>query len=44
MKIYREKRRSCAMCKPNKVGWAPMWKAKDLDKLQRMEREARDAK
>ena len=42
MKIYREKRRSCAMCKPNKVGWAPMWKAKDLAKLKMMDKEMRE--
>lgn len=42
LKIYRKKRRSCVMCKPNKMGSEPMWTAKDLDKLKRMEKEARE--
>ena len=42
MKVYREKKRSCALCKPHKVGWVPMWKAKVLDKIKRMEREIRE--
>lgn len=42
MKVYRQKRRSCAMCKPNKVGWEPMWRAQDFDKIKRMEKELRN--
>jgi hypothetical protein len=41
MKLYRTKRRSCEMCKPHKMGRAKMWKAKELAKLQEMEREAK---
>lgn len=42
MKVYREKRRSCKLCKPHKMGFAPMWKAKVLDKIKRMEHEIRE--
>jgi len=42
-RIYRRKRRSCPMCKPNKTGGAPRWTDKELDKIQRMEKEAKDA-
>lgn len=44
MKVYRQKRRSCASCKPHKVGWAPMWNNKILAKLKRMDKEVRDYK
>lgn len=30
------------MCKPQKMGGQPMWTAKDLAKLKRMEKEARE--
>ena len=43
MKVYRsKKRRSCPFCKPHKVGAAPCWTPKDLDKLKRMEKELRE--
>jgi hypothetical protein len=42
MKVYKSKRRSCPMCKPNKMGHAPCWTAKDLAKIKRMEKEARN--
>jgi hypothetical protein len=42
MKVYRTKRRSCLMCKPHKMGKAKMWTDKVLDKIKRMEREARE--
>ena len=29
------------MCKPHKMGYALMWKAKDIAKLRAMEREQR---
>jgi hypothetical protein len=32
------------MCKPNKMGIEPCWTAKDMDKIKRMEKEAREAK
>lgn len=28
-KAYKQKRRSCALCKPHKVGWGKRWKAKE---------------
>lgn len=28
-KNYRRKRRSCALCKPHKVGWDSRWTAKE---------------
>jgi hypothetical protein len=43
-RIYRRKRRSCSLCKPNKTGHMPRWTDKELDKIQRMEKEAKDAK
>jgi len=42
MKVYKSKRRSCPMCKPNKMGFATCWTDKELDKIKRMEKEARD--
>jgi hypothetical protein len=44
MKVYKSKRRSCPWCKPNKMGIEPCWTAKELDKIKRMEKEARNAK
>jgi hypothetical protein len=28
-KVYRSKKRRCALCRPDKVGWASRWSAKD---------------
>jgi len=28
-KVYKRKRRSCALCKPHKTGWAPRLKEKE---------------
>lgn len=28
-KNYKQKRRSCALCKPHKVGWDTRWTAKE---------------
>ncbi len=28
--VYRRKRRSCSLCKPNKMGWAPARSDKEL--------------
>lgn len=44
MKVYKSKRRSCPWCKPNKMGIEPCWTVKELDKIKRMEKEARNAK
>lgn len=43
MKIYRSKRRSCPMCKPHKMGFAPRYKNKVLAKLKDMDKEIRNA-
>jgi hypothetical protein len=40
VKVYRSKRRSCKWCKPHKMGFAPRWTAKELDKIRRMVNEA----
>lgn len=40
-KRYRRKRRSCTLCHPEKRGIEPRWKAKDLERLARWERERR---
>lgn len=44
MKVYKTKRRSCPLCKPNKMGFVPCWTAKELDKIKRMEKELREAR
>jgi len=38
-KVYKVKKRSCAMCKPHKMGWAKRWKIKDLGKMKSDEKE-----
>lgn len=43
MKVYRRKRRSCGVCKPNKTGQQPRWTPQEMDKIKRMEQEVRDA-
>ncbi|MBK7972750.1 MAG: hypothetical protein IPK07_05515 [Deltaproteobacteria bacterium] len=42
-KRLKRKRRSCGLCKPNKVGGASRWPAKEADALARDEREIREA-
>ena len=41
MKMYKRKRRSCAVCKPHKMGLAKKFKPKELATRLRMQREAR---
>jgi len=36
-KRYKIKMHSCALCKPNKTGWALRWKAKELASLREFE-------
>lgn len=38
-KRYKNKKRSCALCKPNKVGWSSRWKLKEEQKLKEFEKE-----
>jgi hypothetical protein len=40
-KTYKQKRRSCALCKPHKVGWDVRWKPKEAARRIVMERESR---
>lgn len=37
-KQYKVKKRSCAMCKPHKMGWSNRWKIKEKQKLKDFER------
>lgn len=43
-KQFKAKRRSCTLCKPNKMGWAPRFKDRErlLAKLHRVEMISRD--
>lgn len=42
-KVYRRKRRSCAMCKPNKMGGEPARTPRELMEAQQAEKEIRRA-
>jgi len=42
-KRYKNKKRSCAMCKPHKRKWEKRWKPKELAKLEQDEKEIRDS-
>jgi hypothetical protein len=42
-KRYKNKRRSCALCKPHKRGWEERWKPKQVQALRDSEREIREA-
>lgn len=44
MKVYKNKKRSCPLCKPNKRSITPCWTNKDFEKIKRMEKEAREEK
>lgn len=37
-KRYKQKKRSCAMCKPNKMGWEHRFKIKELALRDRTDR------
>lgn len=43
-KVYKRKRRSCAMCKPHKVGWEPKRKDKERELCREHEQEMREAR
>jgi hypothetical protein len=43
-RVYRRKRRSCPMCKPNKTGQEPRWTPQEYQKIKQMEKEAREEK
>jgi hypothetical protein len=42
-KRYRDKNRSCALCKPQKRGWARRWSARELAFFESSEREIAEA-
>lgn len=38
-KSYKKKRLSCALCKPNKMGWDKRWTAKEHQERRLTEKE-----
>jgi hypothetical protein len=42
-KRYRDEKRSCTLCKPEKRGWQSRWAAREIDAHQRSEHETRSA-
>jgi len=42
-KRYRDKNRSCALCKPQKRGWTRRWSAREIALLESSEREITEA-
>jgi hypothetical protein len=40
-KIYKRKRRSCKMCKPHKMGWAPKETKRQMQEREIAEKESR---
>ncbi len=40
-KNYKQKRRSCALCKPQKVGWESRWTTKESARRNAMELDIR---
>lgn len=43
-KRYKNKLKSCALCKPHKRGFAVRWRPKELAEIARAERAAREAR
>lgn len=43
-KTLKRKRRSCGLCKPNKVGGSSRWKEKEFIRLRSDEKDMREAK
>jgi len=37
-KRFKQKKESCALCKPHKMGWQNRWKDKELSKLEETEK------
>ncbi|MDP2967336.1 MAG: hypothetical protein Q8N87_02930 [bacterium] len=37
-KRFKNKKRSCALCKPHKMGWVSRWKAKEFTEIQELEK------
>lgn len=38
-KRYKNKKKSCGLCKPHKRGWSNRWKDKEMQKLKISEKE-----
>jgi hypothetical protein len=38
-KQLKKKKRSCALCKPHKVGWDNRWKVKEREAIKRFEKD-----
>ena len=38
-KRFKNKKESCALCKPHKRGWITRWDSKDLESLKIFEKE-----
>lgn len=43
-KRFKQKKESCALCKPFKMGWSNRWKDKELTKLKEAEKQIIEAK
>jgi hypothetical protein len=43
-KRQKQKRHSCKLCKPHKMGWSGRWKPREREALERSGREIRHAK
>ena len=41
-KQFKQKLKSCALCKPHKMHWANRWKTKDRAKMKVMDKEIKD--
>ncbi len=41
-KIYKNKKKSCALCKPHKMGWAKRWKFRELESIKEFEKIKKD--
>jgi len=37
-KRFKIKKRSCALCKPQKMGWSNRWNAKELAEIKEFEK------
>lgn len=42
-KRYKNKLKSCALCKPHKRGWALRWRGRELASMSAAETEVRNA-
>ena len=40
-KVYKRKRRACALCKPHKRGWVKRLKVKEVSRVHAMDQQIR---